>query len=65
LIRDVPRNINEMEALKHCGDWRDDRRWLRANKVDVSEYPEEKKFQEYCKKFSFKKRAKAIEIISA
>ena len=42
-----------------------ERKWLKINNINFDDYPEEKKFKEYIKKFEFDHRAKCVEIIAA
>jgi hypothetical protein len=36
--------LNEIKAVDYCKRWAVKRKWLRANKIDISDYEEEIKF---------------------
>jgi len=63
-FKEVESTLQELDAVDYCSKWIVERKWLKANNVDFSDYPEEIKFQDYCKRFTFKQRAKVIEIIA-
>ena len=46
------------EALQFCIDWKPHQMWLKYNKIDPSEFPEEKLFQQYQLKFKLDKKMK-------
>ena len=41
---EIEHNLDELEALDEARGWRVRRKWLRANKVDVSTFPDEQKY---------------------
>ena len=45
--------------------WIEHRKWLIANKIDFSDFPEEELFQDLNKQFKFQKKAKEMKILNA
>jgi hypothetical protein len=49
--------IDQYNAIKFCRKWNKDRRWLLKNKMDVSEFPEEKEMIKLINKFNLREKA--------
>ena len=58
----VKERIGMKDALKICNDWIKERRWLKDNNIDFSQYTDELKFQELCKEFKFVEKSKHMMI---
>jgi hypothetical protein len=53
----------EFEARLFCWDWIPQRQWLKQNRIEFDQFPEEKKYQELKTKFSFQDKAEKIYLI--
>lgn len=40
----VEKQLEELEAITFCKMWADQRKWLKFNNLDISEFEEEAKF---------------------
>ena len=65
MFPEIGLNIEEIEAIQDCKSWLGQRKWLKLNNVEFSQYPEEVKFQEHIKKFDIQNRAQYVEIVAA
>lgn len=64
-LKELQEEMDLIEAVNYCRDWNPHRRWLLKNDVNIHDYPEEIKFQDYVAQHKMYEKAYAQRLKNA